>query len=82
MCIRDRVEVVDNGVGMPQQTVEKVLSESGGSHIGLRNVIDRIKIYYGAPYGVELHSGGFGTRVALLLPKIEMKKGTEAAEHV
>ena len=45
-------------------------------------MIGRIKIYYGAPYGVELHSGGFGTRVALLLPKIEMKKGTEAAEYV
>lgn len=77
-----RVEVVDNGVGMQQEIIEKILNESGDSHIGLQNVIGRIKIYYGAPYGVELHSGGFGTRVALLLPKIEMKKGTEAAEHV
>ena len=77
-----RVEVVDNGVGMQQELIEKILNESDDSHIGLQNVIGRIKIYYGAPYGVELHSGGFGTRVALLLPKIEMKKGTEAAEHV
>ena len=77
-----RVEVVDNGVGMPQEIIEKILNESDDRHIGLQNVIGRIKIYYGAPYGVELHSGGFGTRVALLLPKIEMKKGTEAAEYV
>ena len=77
-----RVEVVDNGVGMPQEIIEKILNESDDRHIGLQNVIGRIKNYYGAPYGVELHSGGFGTRVALLLPKIEMKKGTEAAEHV
>lgn len=77
-----RVEVVDNGVGMPQEINEKILNESDDRHIGLQNVIGRIKIYYGAPYGVELHSGGFGTRVALLLPKIEMKKGTEAAEYV
>ena len=77
-----RVEVVDNGVGMPQEVIEKVLSESGDSHIGLRNVIDRIKIYYGAPYGVEIHSGGIGTRVTLLLPKMKMTKEMEAAEHV
>ena len=77
-----RVEVVDNGVGMPQEIIEKILNESGDNHIGLRNVIDRIKIYYGAPYGVEIHSGGIGTRVTLLLPKLEMTTETEAAEHV
>ena len=76
------VEVVSNVVGMPQEIIEKIINDSDDSHIFLQNVIGRIKIYYGAPYGVELHSGGFGTRVALLLPKIEMKKGTEAAEYV
>jgi len=69
------ISVEDNGVGMDQDTVEQLLDKDGHGSlskggIGVKNVDQRIKLYYGEPYGVTIESAEFeGTTVTLTLPK-------------
>ncbi|HAB00316.1 MAG TPA: sensor histidine kinase [Ruminococcaceae bacterium] len=68
------ITVEDNGVGMTQEQCRKILekgrSDSGG--IGVKNVNDRLKIYFGEAYGIEIHSEpDVGTKVVVRIPKIE-----------
>ena len=71
------MEVQDNGPGMPCEQVEKLLHEntearSKGSGIGLRNVHQRIQLYFGRDYGLEIISEpDEGTTVRIHLPKTE-----------
>lgn len=60
--------VSDNGVGMTHAQAARLLAgESGGC--GVRNVNDRIKLYYGLDYGLDIHSEpGSGTEVSMLIP--------------
>ncbi|MBX4151356.1 sensor histidine kinase [Paenibacillus lautus] len=60
--------VSDNGVGMtPAQAARLLAGESGGC--GVRNVNDRIKLYYGLDYGLDIHSEpGSGTEVSMVIP--------------
>ncbi len=60
--------VEDNGVGMPEETASKVLtSESKG--YGVKSVQERIRLYYGTPYGIFIRSSlGKGTRVEITIP--------------
>ncbi|MGE7824984.1 sensor histidine kinase [Paenibacillus sp. NPDC093718] len=60
--------VNDNGVGMtPAQAARLLAGESGGC--GVRNVNDRIKLYYGLDYGLDIHSKpGSGTEVSMVIP--------------
>ncbi|RAR43076.1 sensor histidine kinase [Paenibacillus sp. MDMC362] len=60
--------VSDNGVGMsPAQAARLLAGESGGC--GVRNVNDRIKLYYGLDYGLDIHSEpGSGTAVSMVIP--------------
>ena len=85
---RDRedvvIEVADNGPGMPEETVERLLDQSyaaapgtKGSGIGLRNVHQRIRLTFGEEYGLAIHSEpDAGTTVCIRLPVLE---GPEAA---
>ncbi|WMJ21841.1 sensor histidine kinase [Paludicola sp. MB14-C6] len=55
------LEVEDNGPGMAQEKVESLLldvmkSNTKGAGIGLCNVYQRIRLTYGAPYGLEIQS--------------------------
>ncbi|MDO4269524.1 MAG: sensor histidine kinase [Eubacteriales bacterium] len=64
--------VTDNGVGMDEGQCRAILShdkaEPGG--IGIKNVNDRIRIYFGAPYGLSIESEpDQGTRVVIRLPQ-------------
>ena len=74
-CPRDiLITVEDNGVGMTQEQCRKILekgrSDSGG--IGVKNVNDRLKIYFGEAYGIEIYSEpDVGTKVVVRIPKIE-----------
>lgn len=71
------VSVYDDGVGMPPEQLAS-LSEALESttvnhkktvHIGLLNVQHRIRLHYGAPYGLTLQSvPDEGTRVIVKLP--------------
>jgi len=62
-----RLEVEDNGVGLPQTRME-VESESG---IGLRNVNERLRVIYGAPYQLKLTSQpGQGTQARIEIPEM------------
>lgn len=61
------IDVVDNGVGMPQTRME---AESEGG-IGLRNVNERLRVIYGANYQLRLHSTpGEGTSARIEIPEI------------
>ncbi|WP_413378641.1 sensor histidine kinase [Paenibacillus taichungensis] len=63
-----KLTVRDNGVGMtPVQTAGLLTGDNGGC--GVRNVNDRIKLYYGRDYGLVIHSEpGSGTEVSIVLP--------------
>lgn len=72
--------VSDNGVGMTEEQCRKVLkkdrSDSGG--IGVKNVNDRLKIYFGEGYGLKIESElDVGTTVTVRIPKIESEAQNE-----
>lgn len=65
--------VEDNGVGMTKVQSQEILQkESGGrTGIGIKNVNDRIKIYFGKSYGLTISSEpDEGTRVLIRIPRI------------
>lgn len=75
------ITVSDNGLGMTPDVVERLLttgpesnradSTRRGSGIGLKNVQERIRLYFGAEYGVTIESEpDEGTRVTLRLPAV------------
>lgn len=71
------IEVEDNGLGIPQEQLENLLtdqtrSRSRGSGIGIQNVHQRIQLYFGKKYGLEIISEpDEGTMVRIHLPKTE-----------
>ena len=65
--------VTDNGVGMSREQVEAILSRSPGEQagIGIRNVDERLKIYFGSRYGLRIESEpDVGTCVEIRMPQI------------
>lgn len=82
--IRDQeveFQIYDNGVGLKRNWDEKKERKTGG--YGIRNVMERIEAYFGAPYGVELRNAeSRGTLVIIRLPKIENKYEAEEKFHV
>lgn len=80
------IEVCDNGLGMPLEMVEQLLTENNrvrkhGSGVGLINVHNRIQLRFGRPYGLEIEScPDEGTTVRIHLPGILY--GTDAIEQL
>ncbi|MFJ7933381.1 sensor histidine kinase [Sporosarcina sp. NPDC096371] len=70
------IQVRDNGVGMDNEQLQYLqnrLSEPSSTltedHIGLKNVHDQIRYYFGDPYGIEIESiQGEGTTVTIRIP--------------
>ena len=65
--------VEDNGIGMTKEQCREILEGSAGDKtgIGLRNVNNRIKIYFGEQYGIQIDSElDEGTTVTIIMPKI------------
>ncbi|RUT41423.1 HAMP domain-containing protein [Paenibacillus anaericanus] len=63
-----KIMVSDNGVGMSIQQQTQLLSTDHGG-CGVKNVNDRIKLYYGNNYGLEIESQvNVGTKVVITLP--------------
>ena len=72
------IEVIDNGLGMTEEQVMDLLNKdrknnkSKGSGIGLKNVDERIKIYFGKDYGINIYSEpDEGTMVRIKMPCIK-----------
>jgi two-component system sensor histidine kinase YesM len=75
--IQDKIllQVIDNGTGMTPAEIDKVFNKKGrqsGSGIGVYNVNQRIKLYYGDEYGLGYESEiDKGTIVSVWLPVID-----------
>ena len=78
------IDVDDNGPGMPQEIVDYLLTDNDrvhkkGSGVGLLNVHQRIRLYFGDAYGLEIHSEpDVGTCVRIHLPRSFAKEGRKA----
>ncbi len=83
--------VEDNGLGMTREMADELLngsasvpaSSSHGSGIGVRNVNERIRLYFGEQYGLAIESEpDEGTKVLIRLPAIpyEDLKAEQEAE--
>jgi two-component system sensor histidine kinase YesM len=74
------VTLADNGVGMSEEQIKQVESSMRVPHakfsgIGIRNVSERIRMKYGAAYGVAIENGELeGIRVIVKQPVLEEGK--------
>ncbi len=73
-----RISITDNGVGMSQETIDKVLHQSPSKksadffrQVGIANVNQRIQYDYGPDYGISIASEvGVYTTMTILIPCI------------
>ena len=72
------IRIFDDGVGMDQERLEKLLNgpvdekDSSGSGIGVNNVNERIKLYFGNEYGLRFESSiEKGTTAYVYLPHLK-----------
>ena len=70
-------EISDNGTGMTESQLDDLssnindfgLQHDGSRGIGLRNINERIKLYFGTEYGLKIHSTlNEGTKVVIKIP--------------
>lgn len=68
----------DNGLGMTPEELNRLRENINGdvikesAHIGLSNVNQRIRLYYGNEYGLIIDSReGIGTRVTIRFPRLQ-----------
>ena len=74
--------VEDNGVGMEPEQIEEIFRRKpdGKSGIGIKNVNDRLKIWFGEKYGVTITSvPDEGTCVTVRMPKV--REESEYEKH-
>ena len=68
------IDIIDNGLGMTEDMAESLLSnvaisKSTGSGIGLKNVHERIQLYFGKKYGLKIISEpDEGTKISIHMP--------------
>lgn len=68
--------ITDNGLGMSEDMVETLLNKDfvpskKGSGIGVKNVNERIKLYFGSEYGLKVESEpDEGTKITIHLPAV------------
>lgn len=72
------ITVTDDGIGMEESTCRAILEKdsefanTSGSGIGVKNVNERIQLYFGREYGLNFESQpGRGTTVTITLPVVE-----------
>lgn len=69
--------ITDDGIGMTQETIERILREGSVSNghfcgIGIKNVAERILLYFGTEYGLRIQSApNYFTTVEINLPIIK-----------
>lgn len=85
------MEVIDNGNGMTQEEIDRIFAndtKSRGSRfsgIGVKNVNDRIKLFFGDSYGLYYESEpGKGTTARIVVPlfKEEYKKQESKVQSI
>jgi two-component system sensor histidine kinase YesM len=70
------LQVIDDGVGMTTDQIKQLFlskkSDLNPSGIGINNVDNRIKLYFGAKYGIRCTSSlNKGTKIKIHLPQIK-----------
>lgn len=66
--------VEDNGVGMEKEKAEVILTQ-GSKGYGVRNVNERIQLYYGKDYSMHVESTvGVGTKITICIPVMRENK--------
>jgi sensor histidine kinase YesM len=75
------IEVTDNGKGIPEAVLQQLDAESVDKRsarrhgVGLRNVNERLKIYFGNDYKLRIESGeGRGTKITIRHPIMDVKE--------
>mgnify|MGYP005776304253 FL=1 len=77
------IDVVDNGMGIPEEEIAGLLKRDAthrgkGSGIGLRNVHERIQLYFGEAYGQTILSeADVGTTVRIHLPLVSYESAEQ-----
>lgn len=67
------IMIEDNGVGMDQETMALMLSQNSKGY-GMKNVHERIQLYYGQEYGLHIESViNQGTIITVKIPEIVYK---------
>lgn len=84
------IELSDNGGGIPEEVLRRLESEeeqhstapgSSRGGVGLRNVNDRLKLYFGSAYKLNIETGeGIGTRITLRHPIL--REGAQSASDL
>ncbi len=66
------IEIIDDGIGIPSTRLRQLraeLKDHTSMRVGMINVQQRLQLYYGDDYGIEIESiEGIGTKVLVLLP--------------
>lgn len=71
-------QVIDNGVGMDSKQIKNIYSvehrkHSKGNGVGVKNVHERLQIYYGQDFGVSFESEvNRGTTVSIWMPVVTL----------
>ena len=82
-----QITVEDNGRGMDEQELSNVRSALAQNKmveksIGLVNVNQRIRLFYGEEYGLSIFSSpGIGTRVQITLPLRNVSENMQTFEQ-
>ena len=78
------MKVSDNGLGMTKEQIENMFSakkhvaSKSGSGIGVRNVNERIRLYFGSDYGLSIESElDEGTTVTIHMKAIPYSETAE-----
>lgn len=81
------IEVIDNGMGIPAENIPFLLTDDTrvrkrGSGIGLRNIDQRIKLYFKGNYGLTIESElDEGTTVRIRLPRLVYNAENQEVPH-
>jgi len=70
------LQVIDDGIGMDEEKIKRIFEDSGsssrGSGVGVKNVNERIHLYFGKDYGLDFISEhNHGTTVNIWLPMLD-----------